>query len=265
MPELAEVEYFRTRWNCGFGQTITAVNLHAGKRIFRGLAPHDLQDRLAGAVLDSSESRGKQMAFRFTGGAWLGVHLGMTGQLSVADPEFRPGKHDHLVLYQANRALVFTDPRLFGRIQFHAGASVPDWWSKLPPAVNSPEFTRERMAIFLRRHGKVPLKAALLLQSGFPGIGNWMADEILWRARLNPLTTASALSEPEMAALWRALRFVTRGAMKHVAPDFSDPPANWLFHERWGRGGSCPIHKTALRRQEIGGRATAWCERCQDQ
>ena len=38
------------------------------------------------------------------------------------------------------------------------------------------------MEEFLARHPKLPMKAVLLLQPGFPGVGNWMADEILWRA-----------------------------------------------------------------------------------
>ena len=38
-------------------------------------------EQLAGAKLVASEARGKQMAFRFSRGAWLAVHLGMTGKL----------------------------------------------------------------------------------------------------------------------------------------------------------------------------------------
>ena len=35
MPELAEVEYFRKRWDAGLGKRIVAVQLHGEKRIFR--------------------------------------------------------------------------------------------------------------------------------------------------------------------------------------------------------------------------------------
>ncbi len=34
MPELAEVEYFRKRWDAGIGEKIVAVHLHGEKRIF---------------------------------------------------------------------------------------------------------------------------------------------------------------------------------------------------------------------------------------
>src|SRR5262249_1779656 len=133
-------------------------------------------------------------------------------------------------------------------------SAAPEWWTNLPPAVNSTEFKRARMQLFLNRHGKLPIKAALLLQAGFPGIGNWMADEILWRAGIRPEVRAGKLSEGQLDALWRSLRFVCRGAMEYVSPAFADPPRGWLFHERWGRGGRCPKHKRPLNRDLVGGR-----------
>ncbi|MFO1499018.1 MAG: DNA-formamidopyrimidine glycosylase family protein [Verrucomicrobiota bacterium] len=263
MPELAEVEYYRQRWDCGLGHRITAVKLHPEKRIFRGTDVAGLQKILAGAILQESAAHGKQLVFRFSSHAWLGLHLGMTGKLSVAAPNLSPGKHDHLVLVQSDRSLVFTDSRQFGRVRFHHGDHPPAWWAELPPPINSRAFTRRVMTQFLAKHGRVTIKAALLLQRGFPGLGNWMADEMLWRARIDPRTKVARLSISQRDDLWKALRFVTRGAMKHVGRDFSDPPADWLFHQRWKRNGRCPIHKKPLQRQTVGGRTTAWCKICQ--
>src|SRR5262249_549474 len=132
MPELAEVEYFRKRWDAGLGKRILAVKAHAAKRIFLGTDVRALTSTLPGARLVSSEAHGKRMGFRFSNGAWLGLHMGMTGELHTKGPDFQPGRHDHLVLYQKENALVFTDPRVFGRVLFYRGAGVPDWWSRLP-------------------------------------------------------------------------------------------------------------------------------------
>jgi formamidopyrimidine-DNA glycosylase len=188
MPELAEVEYFRRQWDAGLGATVTAVELHAGKRIFRGTDTAALAESLRRAKLLSSEARGKQMAFRFSRGSWLAIHLGMTGKLHVEPPDFLPTKHDHLVLRQKQRTLVFTDPRQFGLVQFFQGAGEPKWWSKVPPALTSRHFTPAVLHAALQRHRKLPIKPALLLQEHFPGVGNWMADEILWQARFHPRT-----------------------------------------------------------------------------
>lgn len=263
MPELAEVEYYRKQWNRGIDETLVRVQLHGETRIFRGIRAKKLRQLLPGSALLRSEANGKQLLFEFSEGLWLGLHLGMTGKLTEAPPGFRPGKHDHLVLFSRKRALIFNDPRQFGRVRFGQGSEAPEWWNRLPAPVNSTRFTRAAMEAFLRRHARLPLKGALLHQTGFPGIGNWMADEILWRAKLNPLTRPSELVSRQTAALWRSLRFVCRGALRHISPNFADPPSGWLFHQRWKSGGLCPIHAQPLERRTVAGRTTAWCSVCQ--
>lgn len=262
MPELAEVDYYRHRWDAGHGEKILGVHLNAEKRVFRG---NDLKlfARLVGTKLTGSESGGKQMLFRFSGGFWLGIHLGMTGKLAVANSDHPPEKHDHLVLYQKKRALVFTDARQFGRVRIDQGDKAPPWWEGMAAPVSSRAFTLGHMTEFLTRHGRLTIKGALLHQKGFPGIGNWMADEVLWRAGVAPHRLSSKLTKPEMTRLHKEVRFVAREALKKIGPDFGDPPKNWLFHERWSAKGVCPKHGTALVRETIGGRTTAWCRRCQ--
>ena len=263
MPELAEVEYYRRQWNCGIGAKIAAVHLHSGKRVFRGSSTSELHRRLTGSRLVESRARGKQMLFRFSGGSWLGIHLGMSGTLRVEPAQFRAGKHDHLVLQQSKRALVFRDPRMFGRVRFHHGKEPPAWWSDEAPEINSHLFSASFVSGFLLRHARAPIKAVLLLQSGFPGVGNWMADEILWRARIAPAARTGSLTPRQQTVLRRAIRFVSRESIRIIGHDFSDPPRSWLIHQRWKAGGVCPRHRVPLARGTIGGRTTAWCSRCQ--
>ncbi len=265
MPELAEVEYFRKRWDAGLGAEILLVKLHGAKRIFRGTNVRAISRRLVGQTLQSSLARGKQMLFCFSDDNWLGIHLGMSGKLRTEKGNFRPEKHDHLVLQQDVRALVLRDARQFGRVRFHHGQEPPDWWSTTAPEIHSAGFTKKVFTAFVRRHARAPIKAVLLLQTGFPGVGNWMADEILWRARVSPRTTAGRLNEEKLHAIWRATRFVARAALKTIGDDDSDPPKDWLLHVRWKAGGKCPRDGTALRRATVGGRTTAWCPRCQKQ
>jgi formamidopyrimidine-DNA glycosylase len=263
MPELAEVEYYRKQWNDGLGAKVLAVELHADKRIFRGTDVRAMQRDLPGAKLIASEARGKQMAFRFSGGQWIAIHLGMTGKLRTEAADFAAGKYDHLLLRQKQRALVFSDPRQFGRVLYFKGKGEPRWWSSIAPALTSKTFTRKVLREALQRHRRLPIKATLLLQKHFPGVGNWMADEILWRGRIHPRRTSGEISDSELTVLWKSIRYVCAGAMKHISEDFSDPPRNWLFHQRWGRAGKCPRDGTTLKRDTIGGRTTAWCPKCQ--
>src|SRR6266705_2057841 len=237
MPELAEVEWYRKQWNPARGDEIVDLSLHLRNRVFRGTNTRSLQENLIGEKLLNSGVRGKRMLFQFSGDNWLGIHLGMTGKIRVEPVDFRADKHDHFVLYQRRRALVFHDSRQFGRVRFHHGRDEPDWWKSDQPEIVSPQFDRKFLDQFLDRHRKAPIKAVLLLQNGFSGIGNWMADEILWRAKIHPSRAAGKLRERERAALLRETEFVAKRSLETLGRDYSDPPRNWLIHLRWKRDG----------------------------
>jgi formamidopyrimidine-DNA glycosylase len=206
------------------------------------------------------------MLFRFSGEHWLGIHLGMSGDLYVKPADYTADKHDHLVLVTRQHSLVFTDPRMFGRVLFHSGPDEPGWWTKIAPAILSSEFTVARVADFLKRRARTPIKAVLLMQEKFPGIGNWMADEILWRAAIHPRREAGTLTTAETKILWRECRRVCKLALEKIAgrghelpPDLNvNIPETWLFRHRWRAGGRCPKTGVTLVREEIGGRTTCW-------
>jgi formamidopyrimidine-DNA glycosylase len=267
MPELAEVEFYRKRWDhAARGARITGVLTHDRKKLLRELDVAAFRRALIGARYLGSEARAKQMMFRFSGHAWLGIHLGMSGELTVAPPDHAPGKHDHLVLVTRKHALVFNDPRMFGQVEFHVGRAAPPWWDRIAPAILSSSFTVAAVAAFLRRRRRAPIKAVLLMQERFPGVGNWMADEILWRAGIHPARLAGSLSATEVRTLWRECRRVCRQALDKIAgrgaalpPDLNvNIPRHWLFRHRWRRGGRDPITGTPLKHATIGGRTTCW-------
>jgi formamidopyrimidine-DNA glycosylase len=155
---------------------------------------------------------------------------------------------------------------MFGSVDFHVGKEPPRWWSKIAPAILSPQFTVVEVAAFLKRRRGSPIKAVLLMQERFPGVGNWMADEILWRAAIHPARLAGSLSPAETRALWRECRTVCRQALKviagtgkHLPKDLNvGIPRTWLFRHRWSRGGRCPITGKPLAHATIGGRTTCW-------
>lgn len=274
MPELAEVEFFRKRWSAGHGARVLALRLHEDKKVFRGTNPARLKRKLTGATLTGSDTAAKQMLFRFSGGGlsraesrgWLGIHLGMSGELRVEAPDYTATKHDHFILVQKRRQLVFNDPRMFGGVLFHTGKTPPTWWTRIAPAILSEKFTIEAVAAFLRRRARAPIKAVLLMQERFPGIGNWMADEVLWRAAIHPQRPAGSLTPAEVRTLHRECRRVCRLALDTIAgkgrylpPDLNAHiPSSWLFWHRWEDGGRCPRTKKPLARAEIGGRTTCW-------
>lgn len=259
MPELAEVEYYRKRWAVAEGRTVDRVDLHAEKRIFREVDTDALRKGLPGEAIKASVAKGKQMAFRFGTMHWLGIHLGMTGRLSRENADHHTEKHDHLVLtLDDGTKLVFADFRLFGRVRYHCGGAEPRWLADAPPDVLTSDFSFERMNAFLNRRKSAPIKAVLLMQECFPGIGNWMADEVLWRARIRPDVKAGAIGPKKRSQLYDTLREVCEDALRVIGTDWHRPPDAWLFNHRWDNGGICPRTGKPLRREEVGGRTTCW-------
>jgi len=259
MPELAEVEYYRKQWSPGLEQKVVSVDVNSDKRLFRDVDTLALVKNLPGQQLMSSHTHGKQMLFVFGSQHWLGIHLGMTGKTSTQKKDYEATKHDHLVInLKLGLKLVLSDPRIFGKVRYTQSSEPPDWWSNLPPAVLSEAFTEARLEDFLQRRSRAPIKAVLLMQETFPGVGNWMADEILWRARLHPGTRCGAIKPKQRRELYHHLGEVCRDALKVIGSDWGKPPDNWLFNHRWKDGGICPKTQCSLVRETIGGRTTCW-------
>ncbi len=259
MPELAEVEYYRKRWSPYQGETVLGVRMHSSKRIFRGVDSHLLCQSLFDQKLTGAFAHGKQLLFQFGKDVWLGIHLGMTGKLEVGTTDSPVAKHQHLCIdLHSGIRLLFFDSRMFGRVRFDLCDGEPQWWSELAPGLLSKDFTIERVLTFLRRRKGAQIKAVLLMQEMFPGIGNWMADEILWCCQIDPRTKAGKIDSEKGMELHRQIQLVARDAIAVIGSNWGDPPNSWLFNHRWKDGGNCPQTKEPLKRERIGGRTTCW-------
>ncbi len=258
MPELAEVEYYRRQWTPGLREIVRKVHCHEAARTFRKGNASTFARVLPGLPFTEAHAHGKQLLFRFGKDCWVHIHLGMAGKLQCAEPVLVPTRHDHFVLYTDRLALVFNDYRKFGTVSLHESPDLPAFWRSLPPMPHEPAFTRSHMATALRRHPRPPIKATLLRQEIFPGIGNWMADEILWRGRIRPDCPTALIQGRKLSTLYRCVQEVTTDALKIIAPDWGTPPDSWLFNHRWRAGGHCPKTGEPLLRETIGGRTTCY-------
>lgn len=108
---------------------------------------------------------------------------------------------------------------------------------------------------------KAPLKAALLAQKHFAGIGNWIADEMLFQAQLSPDLRCDALSPARLAQLYQVMRDILLTAIACEA-QYTAFPQHFMVPHRWEQG-NCPRCGTALVRIVVAGRGTYYCPRCQ--
>jgi formamidopyrimidine-DNA glycosylase len=105
---------------------------------------------------------------------------------------------------------------------------------------------------------QTPIKAALLDQAFLAGIGNWMADEALYQARIAPARVCATLDIQDVARLREAIFEVCRIGVETGA-DADQWPESWMFHHRWGGAkGAEMIEGHAIVRETIAGRTTAW-------
>jgi formamidopyrimidine-DNA glycosylase len=232
----------------------------------RTAVPAEIRRGLEGKKLTGIETKGKQMRFVFEE-ASLGLHLGMSGELRTAPGGHAPAKHEHLVLDLGDQSLVFSDYRMFGKVTLEItdDGQAPQWWRELPAQVVESSFTKGLVHDFIQRFPKTPIKTLLLDQRGFPGIGNWMADEICWQLKITPQTKAGSLESTQREAIWKMTRRVSREALRVIGTDWGDLPDSWLMNHRWRDGGICPRRgcKRELVREDLRGRTTCWCPGCQ--
>jgi formamidopyrimidine-DNA glycosylase len=89
-------------------------------------------------------------------------------------------------------------------------------------------------------------------------VGNWIADEVLYQARLDPRRGANSLNPAEAARLRARLRSVVALSVR-VQSDSDRYPRTWLFHDRWGkRADGMTARRERIHYLTLGGRTTAW-------
>jgi formamidopyrimidine-DNA glycosylase len=278
VPEILEVEMYRRQAARVVGRTIAAVDAPdawfvkgaepaevvaavtgrrvAGARRHGKLLVLDLDDGLADDGPDTGgPDAGRAAGGGDDGGVRLGLRFGMTGRLIVDGA----ASIDRLE-YSSNRdeaawdrfALHFTDgtdlrlrdPRRLGGV-----ALDPD---EARLGVDALVAGCDDLARALGT-SRAPLKARLMDQARVAGIGNLLADEILWRAGLDPARPAGGLTPTELAGLHRALHDVLADLMARGGSHTGD------VRQAAATDGLCPRDGTPLVRRRVGGRTTVSC------
>jgi formamidopyrimidine-DNA glycosylase len=257
MPELPDVEGFRRYLSrYGTGRPIRSVDVRDGD-LLRNHPPQSFRRALEGRTLTRPRRHGKWL-LATAGDAEVLMHFGMTGLLKWSAGDEDPHPHDRIVLEFANGRLAYRNMRKFGGVWL--ARSDPEReraTGRLGPDADGLERDEFRDLVG-RRRGRV--KAVLMKQDVLAGVGNLLADEALWRARIHPGCPANRLSERRLGALHRELQDVVRRSNRRgrIPPD-----PGWLTGARDDRKSKCPRCGTGLRWTTIGGRTACWCPRCQ--
>ena len=278
MPELPEVEHARRllERTCENQRCVRVIlPSHFSKekddKLFKSCSEESFVEYCLNRKLSKVERRGKQMWLSFEDERFVLVHFGMTGALSVlgeralkfvefkVDEENWPPKFYKFVLeFENGKKVAYTDPRRFGRVQLrdqHPSLSMPVMKLGFDPYLDV--VTIETFVKAFKKRNKA-IKSALLDQSVCAGIGNWMADEILYQSGIHPEMKASELNDVELGKLRNAMFDVTKKAVDSDA-DANRFPDDWLFHHRWGKDSNARMKNgQKIHFLEVGGRTTAF-------
>jgi formamidopyrimidine-DNA glycosylase len=259
MPELPEVEAARRLVRQRLvGRRLAEVSARDDRIVFAGLTPQQVVKALRGARVRGVGRKGKHFWLELDRRPWPSFHFGMSGWLEAyRDPKQRPAHWRLELVTPEGWRVAYADVRRFGRVRLQADPPHEPPVSRLgfDPLLGLP--AAGPLGALLSRRG-APIKAVLLDQSLFAGVGNWIADEVLYQAGLRPHRPASSLTRPEVVRLRSKLTAVVRHAVK-VGADSDRFPRTWLFHYRWG-GRKDPHDGRGERivRETIRGRTAAW-------
>ena len=160
--------------------------------------------------------------------------------------------------FEAGTALAFCDPRRLGRLRLRVDPQNEEPWRSLAPDPLLDPIEKGRWLEVLAAKG-CNIKALLLDQAALvSGVGNWVADEVLFHAGVHPEAICRSLSDAQVDRLRAALTHVLNVAVSCGAKD-EEFPRDWLFHYRWGKvPGTVPGERGgAITFLTVGGRTSA--------
>ncbi len=259
MPELPEVERGRKIAERALvGKTIERVATVTDDIVYANVTPRRFAAALRGRKVLAAQRKGKYLWLELDRRPWPSFHYGMSGRFETYyDVKERPRFWKVELLMQDGTRLAMPNARRLGRIRLMDDPASEPPINRLgdDPYLNLPSHKVLREALSRR---KAPIKAVLLDQSFLAGVGNWIADEVLYQAAIHPRKLGCELSDDEVKRFRAKLRPILRKAVD-VDAQKDRFPRSWLFHYRWGKNndatmpdGSRIVHET------IGGRTTAW-------
>jgi formamidopyrimidine-DNA glycosylase len=272
MPELPEVERGRLVADAvACDRTIRRARCAKDDIVYDGVTPTKMTRALKGRTVVAVHRRGKHLWFELDRRPWPCFHFGMTGQFRAkgdaplplrssgkkVDTSWPPKFTKIHLTFDDGGELVMTNSRRLGRIRLREDPATEPPIAELgfDPLLDLPSPAAFQRLIASRT---VTAKGLLMDQGFAAGVGNWIADEVLYQAKIDPRRPVDTLDAKEIARLRSRLKHVIDAAVR-VDADKKRFPKSWLFHRRWGREEDAATAKgEPIVHITLAGRTTAW-------
>ncbi|KAI6045152.1 DNA glycosylase/AP lyase [Pisolithus marmoratus] len=252
MPELPEVEHAAALIReHAVGKLVHHVDTFDDRLVFSGLTHREFAREITGRAVEDAARYGKYFYIQLQGSGRMPVfHFGMTGALQVrikyksgasSASDVWPPRFVKFILYIQNSTsatdfteIAFSDARRLGRIRLVESPLDEPPISELgfDPVLSVPSLEDFHASLSKRT---CPIKALLLDQAFSAGVGNYLADEILYQASVHPAQRCNTLDKDQVIALHHHVAEVCHIAVQANADD-SKYPEHWLFKHRWRKG-----------------------------
>uniref|UniRef100_A0A0D9WSI6 Formamidopyrimidine-DNA glycosylase catalytic domain-containing protein n=1 Tax=Leersia perrieri TaxID=77586 RepID=A0A0D9WSI6_9ORYZ len=271
MPELPKVEAVRRAAHCVGRRIVRCVVADDAKVVVAAAGRVGFERAMVGRTIVAARRKGKNLWLRLDAPPFPSFQFGMAGAIYikgvpvtksvVSSTDEWPSKYSKFfVELDDGLEFSFTDKRRFARVRlFEDPETVPPISELGPDALFEPMSVDNFVDSLSGK--KMGIKALLLDQSFISGIGNWIADEVLYQSRIHPLQIASTLSRESCEALHRSIHEVVKYAVE-VDADCDRFPEEWLFHHRWGKKPG-KVNGKKIEFITAGGRTTAYVPQLQ--
>lgn len=280
MPELPEVETVRRLLERTLvGKRIVHATVEPDEIVLSGAPKEAVAGALIGQTVVAVGRKGKYWWLELDRSPWLFGHLGMSGWIRevrglgeepvkesrllehgnapIYDEDGRPRFLKLLLETECGRKIALTDGRRLARLWLANSPKSDERVSKLGPDMLLQPYRDSELHSILRSR-KAPIKALLLDQKLFAGVGNWIADEVLYQSKILPSRLANTVTPSEAKLLVKRLAEILKVSIECEC-DAEKYPADWLFHVRWGGSkGKELINGRPIVREQVGGRTTAF-------
>ena len=276
MPELPEVETSKRYLN-QYLLNAKIINVQTSVPKLRWKINPDIKKIFNNTIILKIDRIGKYILINTSNKNTLILHLGMSGYLSINEPNFKKIKHDHVIINfetvnSEKKSLIFNDQRRFGHIDFHSTFSLKKHFliknlgiDGLSKSLKYEFFNK----IFSKK--KTIIKSVLIDQKIICGIGNIYASEILFYSKIHPLINVNHLSKDEINSLLLNINIVLSKAVLSggtTIKDYKQPNGKVGYFKQklkvYGREKlKCYDCSSIIFKLNISKRATYICPGCQ--
>ena len=261
MPELPEVDSYRT----GLPKIINGWKIRSGRAIWANASESNFKS-VENQIIKGFDRRGKYLIINLDKTNII-IHLRMTGKIDIAQntPKYTTVEFT----FENGKKMCLVDYRKFGKVWITENTQEIVGHLGIEPL--SPSFTQKKFTSLLNiRSGT--MKPLLLNQQFIAGIGNYLADEILFRAGIHPLRKANTLTSDETKELFLSIRHIIRKSISYGGTTFltfQGPEGKegefWKKLQVFRKTGEpCPHCKRPITRIIVGQRSTHICENKQN-